>query len=497
MSTLGRHLANTPFDFANLEGVTDPKIFDREVQKSVRENIQAGGFMSPTEGITKPVDEDQDNEGFFGSMISKMFDHSGPEAFDTPENKYSDRRFDFISAESNYTETVRKDALSRDKIGFDFNLSSPDLREMAGQVLNKSEAEIDAIAKGTSGISSRDAEVLYQARVSRAESFIKEKFSGSTLAANQRISLVSLAYQNESLIGPKLTKAIQTGNWQGAADEIRNRSNKYKNKGIAERRNREADLFMSYQKPKVAPEDDGFDLGSIFGFGQATPKPPVEPETPAFTENQAVKKVRAQAPEMGKETINPILGMVPSHVRMLIEDVAMNTFGINQNDTIKTSDFFNDDELGAMINIVKRSAQQQPGTKGAVGYETYDKGFSDVAWTSNELGVTGQNPEETVKKTLGQFTWEVNAEGDTIVTDKYNFNDAKALQEQYPGGWDKALHLMSMTGKLFNKEVIDEMAEAPMGLYGIVRRAAALYGSEEGEGAEFKINLGKIDITQA
>ena len=56
---------------------------------------------------------------------------------------------------------------------------------------------------------------------------------------------------------------------------------------------------------------------------------------------------------------------------------------------------------------------------------------------------------------------------------------------------------MSLTGKLFNKEVIDEMAEAPMGLYGIVRRAAALYGSEEGEGAEFKINLGKIDITQS
>jgi hypothetical protein len=492
MSTVDRHLANTPLDFANLEGVTDPKIFDREVQKSVRENLQSGGFLSPTEGITKPVDESPDNEGFFDSIISKMFDNSGPSAFDGAEDKYSDRRFDFIAAESNYSETVRKDSLSRNKIGFDFNLSSTDLREMAGQVLNKNEAEIDAIANGTSGISSRDAEVLYQARVSRAENFVKEKFKGSTLAANQRIALVSLAYQNEQLVGPKLTKAIQTGNWQGAADEIRNHSNKYKIKGIAERRNREADLFMSYQKPKETPEDDGFDLGSIFGFGEATPKPPVEPETPAFTENQAVTQVRTNAPEMGKETINPILAMVPSHVRMLIEDVAMNTFGIKQNDTIKTSDFFNDEELGAMINIVKRSAQQQGGKKGAVGYETYDKGYSDVAWTSNELGMTGQNPEETIKKTLGQFTWEINDKGETIVTDRYNFNDAKEMQEQYPGGWDKAIHLMSMTGKLFNKTVVDEMAEAPMGLYGIVRRAAALYGSEEGEGAEFKINLGKI-----
>ena len=38
-------------------------------------------------------------------------------------------------------------------------------------------------------------------------------------------SLLSLAYNSRSLIGPKLVKAIQSGDWDAAADEIEFKSN--------------------------------------------------------------------------------------------------------------------------------------------------------------------------------------------------------------------------------------------------------------------------------
>lgn len=501
MSTLGAHLGKAPFDFTNLEGVTDPNVFDREFHKSIRQNLQAGGFLPPTEGVTKPVEQSQNTEGFFESLIGGIFDNNGPAAFDTPEDTYNDRRFDFISAESNYSETVRHDALNRSKIGYDFNLDSPELREMAGKVLNKTDEQIQAIVDGTQGISSRDARVLYEARVSRAERFVNEKFKGTPLAANQQIALVSLAYQNEGLIGPKLTKAIQNGDWKVAENEIRSRSNRYKKSGIAERRNREADLFMSMNNQE---EDDEWDIGSMFGFGsaEASTEPPQGDES--FTDKVSdffsfseddVAEVREKSPTVSSESINPILGMVPSHVRMIIEDVFKNTLGIDQKTEIKTSDFFNDDELTALVNVVRNEYANNGGKKKAgVKYSAYEKGMSDVAFSSNELGLTGQDPEEAIKKTLGQFTYEINNKGELIVTDTYNFNDAKEMQERFPGGWDKALHLMSLSGKLLKKHTVDEFADAPMGLYGIIRRAAALYGSPEGEGAEFKINLGKVKL---
>ncbi len=495
MSTLGAHLGKAPLDFNNLEGVTDPDVFDREFHKSIRENLQAGGFLPPTEGITKPVEQSQNTEGFFESLINNVFSNSGPEAFDTPEDTYSERRFDFISAESNYSETIRKDGLNRTKIGYDFNLDSPELRAMASKVLSKTDEQIDAIATGTQGISSRDARVLYEARVSRAERFVKEKFKGTPLAANQQIALVSLAYQNEGLIGPKLLKAVQNGNWKGAENEIRNRSNRYKNSGIAERRNREADLFMSMNKQE---EDDGFDIGSLFSFGSS--QTPVEtPQKQQSVENNPagfdVKEVREKAPKIETEAVDSILKQIPAHVRMVVEDVFKNTLGIDQKTEIKTSDFFNDDELSALVGVVKREYSNNGGKKKAgVKYGAYEKGMSDVAFSSNELGLTGQDPEESIKKTLGQFNYEINKQGELIVVDTYNFNDAEEMQQRFPGGWDKALHLMELSGKLINKHMGDGTGHSPMGLYGIVRRAAALYGSPEGEGVEFKINLGKVRL---
>jgi hypothetical protein len=89
-----------------------------------------------------------------------------------------------------------------------------------------------------------------------------------------------------------------------------------------------------------------------------------------------------------------------------------------------------------------------------------------------------------VKKTLGQFTWRINDSGEVIVTDQYNFNDAKKYREMYPTQAERLAHLTALAGLV-------AMGEADM--YGWLRRVGALYGSEEGEGAKFEINLGKVN----
>jgi hypothetical protein len=535
MSTLGEHTAKNPVDLSRLDGITDPQVFNREYHEAIRDNLRTGGFLPPTEGVTQPTDDPEDTGGFFDSIINKVFAFKGSDAFDKPEDQYTDKRFDFIAGSSRYSEEVVSDRLKRKKIGYDFNLDDPELRKMAKNVLGKSDAEMEGILKGTTGISSRDARVLYEARISRAERFVKNHFEGIAMGDNQRMALVSLAYQNEQLIGPNLTKLVKSGDWEGAADEIRNRSNKYKIDQVADRRNREADLFLGRPEPvemnaEDAPEQsESFSLSSLFGFGNESKE--TQPQQAAemsqedmeadplygdyLTGQQLAEEYRKDSGlKLGSEamlradgtavgTMNDMLGFVPAHVRMLIEDVAKEQLGIDKTDDIKTSDFFTDDELIGLIEVVKRSRDSNGGANSGVVEYTgknsgYEDGVDDVKFAGDDLSLVDADASSIIKKTLGQFSWEINDEGELIVTDDYDFNDGEKYKEMYPSGLDKAMHLMGLTGKFamggLAKMVGADDAGPEIGLYGIVRRAAALYGSSEGDGMSFKINLGKVDF---
>lgn len=526
MSTLGEHTAKNPVDLSRLDGITDPQVFNREYHEAIRDNLRTGGFLPPTEGVTQPADDPEDTGGFFDSIINKVFAFKGSDAFDKPEDQYTDKRFDFIAGSSRYSEEVVSDRLKRKKIGYDFNLDDPELRKMAQNVLGKSDAEMESILSGQTGISSRDARVLYEARISRAERFIKTHFEGIAMGDNQRMALVSLAYQNEQLIGPNLTKLVKSGDWEGAADEIRNRSNRYKIDQIADRRNREADLFLGRPEPvemnaEDAPEqEEAFSLSSLFGFGNESqeeqPQQAEMEQDPLYgdylTGQQLAEQYRQDAGlKLGSEavlradgtsvgTVNDMLGFVPAHVRMLIEDVAKEQLGIDKTDDVKTSDFFTDDELVGLLEVTKRSWESHGrGSKGTVEYSKhYETGVEDVKFKGDDLSIVNGDSEAIIKKTLGQYSWEINDNGELIITDEYDFNDAEKYKSMYPSGMDKAMHLMGLTGKYAMAgmaKMVGAEADGPeIGLYGIVRRAAALYGSSEGDGMSFKINLGKVDF---
>lgn len=188
-----------------------------------------------------------------------------------------------------------------------------------------------------------------------------------------------------------------------------------------------------------------------------------------------------------KSSILPDLSM-PSHMKMFIQDLT----GYDL-ETARTEDFFSVAEKDVIKALVVNSSKRLGNKKrGAVEYgnannpKDYTIGIEDVTWDSSNVDSLSFNDAEgAIKKTLGQFNWNINKEGDLIVTDRYNFNDAADLQAQYPAHTDRLKHLSQLAAGV---------ATGDTSTFGWLRRLGALYGSVDGEGAEFRINLGKIDL---
>lgn len=520
MGTVSGHLSNQPFDLSRLDGITDPTKFNAELHRTIRENLQSGGFLPPTEGITTPVEDAEDTGSFFQNTVNKITNYAGVKAFDTNADKYEQRRFDFITAEEGYREGVYRDSLKRRTIGYGFNLDDPSNIAMAQRILQMTPKQVQAIRDGKQNITERQARMLFEASVGAAERLVQDKFEGTPLRSHQRLALVSLAYNHPNLLGPNLTKAVRNGDLAGAVTEIRERSNKFKIAGIDARRQREAALFTGYMNDNEIKQDGGTMLASMFGVSTANaatidaPKSkqeatktaevdtfddpeswaatqvarPVEEDTSVKLGGVTVKDASGSAVKGGDDFLTKY---VPAHVRMFIKDVVGDQDALNT-ETLSAK-FFSKPELEAILTVVGRSYQRSGGgTKGSVQYTgdkknpDYRTGVQDVSFSGSNLNLVGVDAEATVKKTLGQFSWEINKRGELIITDRYNFNDAQKYQDMYPTQWAKVLHLTALAGKAATSSEI--------GLYGVIRRAAAFYGSKEGQGASFKINLGKVNL---
>lgn len=521
MATLAGHLKENKFSQSSLDGITDPKEFYATFHRQIRENLQSGGLLPPTEGITKPVTDAQDTGSFFKDLTNKVTSYAGVKAFDTNADRYDERRFKFIAAEEGYRDHVYMDSLKRRTIGYGFNLDEPTNKRLAMKVLNLDDASYENIRSGKRNVSQREARSLFEAAVGSAEQIVSSRIGDVPLNSHQRLALVSLAYNHPNLIGPKITAALKNGDAGGVLNEIRNNSNKFGIKGIQSRREREARLFAGY-----AQDESKINLAGMFGISTANAagtSTKINGSTPGVLEGWA-KHYAENPPEpvtkarndnvvrLGTQPLTRADGSVVegksdsffgSHVKMLIKDVFASQVNrvagrdiLDWNNTTYDSSFFKTDELQAMLSVVGRSYMRSGGkTKGAVTYTNpnkrgandYKTGMKDVAWSSDGLNLTGEDAEHAVKTTLGQFNWHVNKNGELIIEDQYNFNDAQKLREQYPSEFDRAKHLAALVGKAAT-------GSGDTGWYGVIRRYAAFYGSEEGKGASFRINLGKVDL---
>lgn len=357
-------------------------------------------------------------------------------------------------------ESEPYDDMGSESVGYGFQIASlePDERALIKDINNVTQAEADAVLR----LKSQKAETWWTGEV--------ENFS--TLPEETKVAAISMGYQlglpNLTEEWPKFMEAMKRAGQAGADSWERTEALL------------EAQFHMLYNEAK-----DGT-IKATKWVGQTADRAMENAEAIAsgawnwFTQKtgEAWDGAVSMVKDIDKARQQVGVALIPAHFRMFAQDIT----GVRI-DQIRTEDFFQDDELEAMRGLV--FAQMQQGkTSGAVEYKNYDKGVADVSWKGNVDPLSLGDAQGAVKKTLGQFNWRINNKGEVIITDQYNFNDAKKYREMYPTQAERLAHLTALAGLVATDE---------MSAYGWLRRVGALYGSAEGEGAKFEVNLGKLN----
>ena len=120
--------------------------------------------------------------------------------------------------------------------------------------------------------------------------------------------------------------------------------------------------------------------------------------------------------------------------------------------------------------------------KKVISYEDYKGGTADKSLFLNLL-----SKNYNLKTLIGNGKVKLNKKGEIVVTDKFNFNDAKDI--------NSLADVKSMfTGIIGAYKKGKAGHGAGHGLYSAVREAGKWLGSSPGEGSDIKINLGKMEV---
>lgn len=165
--------------------------------------------------------------------------------------------------------------------------------------------------------------------------------------------------------------------------------------------------------------------------------------------------------------------LLPTNVRQFVYDI----FGGKET---LTEESLQKEEISALRKGVIRAKAAGKKVLEYEDYATQEQGESQYADVGGGGGFAEFfekvfDPSYSMKTTIGQARIEEDEEGNTIVIDRYNFNDAE----------DKFSFMGLMTG----------IKKAGLSPYAQVRNIGKQFGSGQGEGSEVRINLGKIAAT--
>ena len=142
---------------------------------------------------------------------------------------------------------------------------------------------------------------------------------------------------------------------------------------------------------------------------------------------------------------------------------------------------FNEKDLTGKYKEELKGIAQKALSKGkdTISYEDYDQGTASKSIFKNIF-----SKNYNLKTLIGSGKVTLNENGEIIVTDKFDYNDAKDINS-----------LADV------KEMISGIITAykggdknrPDGIYGALREGIRYFGSAPGEGSDVKINLGKSD----
>lgn len=162
--------------------------------------------------------------------------------------------------------------------------------------------------------------------------------------------------------------------------------------------------------------------------------------------------------------------IIPTNVRQFVYDLFGGTETLTEKDLKKS-------EREALKAATLRAQRQGKKAIEYADYGTQKKGqsqYADVGGGGNALDFVSKvfDPNYSMKTTIGQARIEKDKEGNTIIVDRYNFNDAD----------DKFSFAGLMAG----------VKRAGFSPYAQIRNIARELGSGKGEGSEVRINLGKL-----
>jgi len=164
------------------------------------------------------------------------------------------------------------------------------------------------------------------------------------------------------------------------------------------------------------------------------------------------------------------LNIIPPNVRQFTYDLFGGNEEFNEKDLTEN---YKEELKGIAQNVLSKG-------KNTISYEDYDQGTASKSIFENIF-----SKNYNLKTLIGSGKVTLNENGEIIVTDKFDYNDAKDINS-----------LADV------KEMISGIITAykggdknrPDGIYGALREGIRYFGSAPGEGSDVEINLGKYKV---
>ena len=253
------------------------KVYEAMVSDKVNKYLNVGvrsqvsrGLVAPDNGVTKPLPKVNSVSqaldvmaGLRDEQVSRQGGAALDSYFDTPGDTYRDRRYDFLKDKEgvryfSYDDATGKQITDITKkkglvtVGVGFNMDRADAREVWAKALPY--LSFDDVYAGKRQLSGGEVRRLFDFTAQEAENVVNAKLKGTRIPEHQRLALVSLAFNNPSLLGPKLVAAVKAGDTSAALNEILHNSNRKKVKGLGTRRYHEAYVFAGDKAKAMLPD---------------------------------------------------------------------------------------------------------------------------------------------------------------------------------------------------------------------------------------------------
>ena len=247
--------------WTNISQGTDEAQVAKDLLSHYVSGLKEAGALPQSAGVTTPLPEITSGAQI-GDVLSQMTrDYRAKKGvtMQTPdkpvEASYAQARYDLLKREEGSRSLVYDDATGKAPgpdgkkgnltVGIGFNLERPDARQVMGKVLGFSDDDFDAVYNGKKGLKEPEIRALFDHTINEAESIISKRLGGVDLSQQQRLALVSMAFNGPSLIGPKLSEALRSGNHEAALNEVLYNSGTKRNPKLGGRRYREAAMLAA------------------------------------------------------------------------------------------------------------------------------------------------------------------------------------------------------------------------------------------------------------